>query len=72
MIQGMVNATYEAVILLTLQGPAGQTQDIEAGCDSEAMGSAIAVGGSIQHVGRRYHEGTNVPPSGDQTISFRI
>ena len=38
MIQGMVNATYEAVIPLTLQGPAGQTQDIEAVVDTGYSG----------------------------------
>ena len=34
MIEGVVNAGYEAVIPLTLHGPAGQTQDIEAVVDT--------------------------------------
>ena len=34
MIQGVVNAAYEAVIPLTVRGPAGQTQDIEAVIDT--------------------------------------
>lgn len=34
MIEGVVNASYEAVIPLTLQGPAGQTRDIEAVIDT--------------------------------------
>ena len=38
MIQGVVNAAYEAVIPLTVQGPAGQTQDIEAVIDTGFTG----------------------------------
>ena len=34
MIEGVVNASYEAVIPLTLQGSAGQTRDIEAVIDT--------------------------------------
>ena len=30
MIQGVVNASHEAVVTLSLQGPDGQAQDIEA------------------------------------------
>ena len=30
MIQGVVNAAYEAVVPLSLQGPARQAQDVEA------------------------------------------
>ena len=38
MIQGMVNAAYEAVVPLTVQGPAGQPQDIEAVIDTGFTG----------------------------------
>ena len=34
MIQGVVNAAYEAVVALSLRGPAGQAQDIEAVVDT--------------------------------------
>lgn len=34
MIEGIVNAYYEPVVLLTLQGPDGQTQEIEAVVDT--------------------------------------
>ena len=34
MIQGVVNAAYEAVVTLSLQGLAGQAQDIEAVVDT--------------------------------------
>ena len=39
MIQGVVNAALEAVIPLTLQGPAGQTREIEAVIDTGFSGS---------------------------------
>ena len=38
MIQGVVNAAYEAVVLLTVQGPEGQTQDVEAVIDTGFTG----------------------------------
>ena len=34
MIEGVVNAAYEPVIVLTLQGPSGRTRDIEAVVDT--------------------------------------
>ena len=34
MIQGVVNDAYEAVVALSLQGPEGQAQDIEAVIDT--------------------------------------
>ncbi|MDE2781273.1 MAG: clan AA aspartic protease [Chloroflexota bacterium] len=38
MIEGMVNAAYEAVVSLSLQGAEGQTQDIEAVVDTGYTG----------------------------------
>ena len=38
MIQGVVNAAYEAVVTLSLQGPAGQARDIEAVVDTGYSG----------------------------------
>ena len=38
MIRGVVNAAYEAVISLPLQGPAGQVRDIEAVVDTGYSG----------------------------------
>ena len=34
MIEGVVNAAYEAVVSLTVDGPAGQTRDMEAVVDT--------------------------------------
>ena len=38
MIEGAVNDAYEAVVVLSLQGPAGQVQDIEAVIDTGYSG----------------------------------
>ena len=38
MIEGMVNAAYEAVIPLSLQGPAGQARQVEAVIDTGFTG----------------------------------
>ena len=38
MIQGVVNAALEAVVTLTVQGPAGQSQEIEAVIDTGFSG----------------------------------
>ena len=38
MIEGVVNSAYEAVIPLSLQGPAGQTQQVEAVIDTGFTG----------------------------------
>ena len=38
MIQGVVNTAYEAVVALSLQGPEGQAQDIEAVIDTGYSG----------------------------------
>ena len=38
MIHGVVNAAHEAVVALSVQGPAGQTRDIEAVVDTGYSG----------------------------------
>ena len=38
MIEGVVNDAFEAVVALSLQGPAGQVQDIEAVIDTGYSG----------------------------------
>ena len=51
MIQGAVNAAYEAVIPLTVQGPAGQTQDIEAVIDTGFSGFLTLPSGAVVELG---------------------
>ena len=51
MIEGVVNAAYEAVIPLTVQGPAGQTQDIEAVVDTGFTGFLSLPPGVVGELG---------------------
>ena len=51
MIQGVVNAAYEAVITLTVQGPAGQTQDIDAVIDTGFTGFLTLPSGVVAELG---------------------
>ena len=51
MIQGVVNAAYEAVIPLTVQGPGGQTQNIEAVVDTGFTGFLTLPSGMVAELG---------------------
>ena len=51
MIQGVVNAAYEAVIPLTVQGPSGQAQDIEAVIDTGFTGFLTLPLGVVEELG---------------------
>ena len=51
MIQGSVNSGYEAVIPLTVQGPAGQTHDIEAVIDTGFTGFLTLPSGVVVELG---------------------
>ena len=51
MIQGVVNAAYEAVIPLTVQGPAGQTQDIDAVINTGFTGFLTLPSGVVVELG---------------------
>ena len=51
MIQGVVNAAYEAVIPLTVLGPGGQTQNIEAVIDTGFTGFLTLPSGMVAELG---------------------
>ncbi len=51
MIEGVVNAAYEAVIPLTVQGPAGQIHDIEAVIDTGFTGFLTLPSGVVVELG---------------------
>ena len=51
MIEGVVNAAYEAVIRLTVQGPSGQEQDIEAVIDTGFTGFLSLPSGVVVDLG---------------------
>ena len=51
MIQGVVNTAYEAVVALSLQGPEGQAQDIEAVIDTGYSGFLTLPPGLVDDLG---------------------
>ena len=72
MIQGMVNDAYEAVVTLSLQGPEGQAQDIEAVIDTGYSGFltlpttlVTELGLPFAYVGRAYL-------ANDDEVSFDV
>ena len=49
MIQGVVNASHQAVVVLTLQGPDGQVQDISHDLNIEvANGGCVVIQAEIR------------------------
>ena len=72
MIQGVVNDAYEAVVALSLQGPEGQAQDIEAVIDTGYSGfltlpTALVteLGLPFAYIGRAYL-------ANDDEVSFDV
>ena len=51
MIQGVVNASHEAVVALHLQGPEGRTRDIEAVVDTGYSGFLTLPPGLVAELG---------------------
>ena len=51
MIQGEVNAAYEAVVILPLQDPEGRTRDIEAVVDTGYSGFLTLPPGLVDELG---------------------
>ncbi len=51
MIQGVVTAAYEAVVSLTVQGPTGQFQEIEAVIDTGFTGFLTMPLGAVEELG---------------------
>ena len=72
MIEGVVNSAYEAVLALSLQGPDGQAQDIEAVVDTGYSGFltlpttlVIELGLPFAYVGRAFL-------ANDDEVSFDV
>ena len=72
MIQGVVNAAYEAVVALSLRGPAGQAEDIEAVVDTGYSGFltlpntlVTELGLSFAYIGRAFL-------ANDDEVSFDV
>ena len=64
MIAGLVNAAYEAVVTLAVQGPAGQTRDIDAVIDTGFGGFLTLPPALVAELGLPY-KGTGWATLGD-------
>lgn len=51
MIEGVVNAAYEPVVSLALQGPSGQTSEIEAVIDTGFTGFLTVTPALVMELG---------------------
>ena len=56
MIQGLVNAAYEAVVRLTVQGPSGERREIEAVVDTGYNGFLTLPQGLVTELGLVYRD----------------
>ncbi len=56
MIQGVVNAAYEAVVRLTVQGPSGDSQEIEAVIDTGFTGFLTLPPALVTNLGLAYRD----------------
>ena len=56
MIQGVVNAAYEAVVRLTVQGPSGQSREIEAVIDTGYTGFLTLPPNLVTELGLVYRD----------------
>ena len=54
MIEGVVNANYEAVVTLPLRGPSGQERDIEAIVDTGFNGLLTLPPSFVEELGLAY------------------
>ena len=72
MIQGTVNAFYEAVIPLTVQGPAGKTLDIQAVVDTGFSGFLTLQSALVAELGLPFVYSEQLTLAGDSAVEFDV
>ena len=72
MIQGVVNAAHEAVVALSLQGPAGQSQDIEAAVDTGYSGFLTLPTALVEELGLPFAYIGQAFLANDDEVSFDV
>ena len=72
MIQGVVNAAYEAVVALSLQGPAGQSQEIEAVVDTGYSGFLTLPSTLVTELGLPFAYIGRALLANDDEVSFDV
>ena len=72
MIQGAVNDAYEAVVAISLQGPEGQTQDIEAVIDTGYSGFLTLPTALVTELGLPFTYIGRVLMANDDEVTFDV
>ena len=72
MIEGFVNDAYEAVVALSLQGPAGQVQDVEAVIDTGYSGFLTLPATLVSELGLPFAHVGRAFLANDDEVSFDV
>ncbi len=72
MIQGVVNAAYEAVVPISLRGPEGQSQDIEAVVDTGYNGFLTLPTTLVTELGLPFAYTGRALMANDDEVSFDV
>lgn len=72
MIEGVVNDAYEAVVGLSLQGPGGQTQDIEAVIDTGYSGFLTLPPALVMELGLPFAYIGRALLANDDEVTFEV
>ncbi len=72
MIEGVVNAAYEAVVTLRLQGPGGRTRDIEAVVDTGYSGFLTLPTALVAELGLPFAYRSRAFLANDTEVEFEV
>ena len=72
MIQGVVNDAYEAVVAISLQGPEGQAQDIEAVIDTGYSGFLTLPAALVTELGLPFAYVGRALLANDDEVTFDV
>ena len=72
MIRGVVNDAHEAVVALSLQGPAGQAQNIEAVIDTGYSGFLTLPGTLVTELGLPFAHVGRALLANDDEVTFDV
>ena len=70
MIEGVVNAAYEPVVTVALQGPSGQTREIEAVIDTGFIGFLTLPPGLVSDLGLLFLTGNRATLADGSEVTF--
>ena len=70
MIEGVVNAAYEPVVTVAVQGPSGQTREIEAVIDTGFTGFLTLPPGLVSELGLPFLTGNRATLADGSEVTF--